>query len=140
MGTDAMQRAVADVFQDWLVAHPVLGWEITHPLWSIGLGLLLLFLFWGLLNAIGRLTEHLWVALLRLPLQLGQWIAQHLFGFVKLPSRVLSSERLTLPPESMPQEQRKTLQDALLQLEQLQQEQVRLLQEIRQTLAKENTV
>jgi hypothetical protein len=138
MGTEAMQRAVADVFQDWLVAHPMLGWEITHPLWSIGLGLLLLFLFWGLLNAISRLTERLWVTLLRIPLQLGQWIGQQLLRFVKLPAWVLRSEHPTLQPEPIRREKRKTLQDALLQLEQLQQEQVRLLQEIRQTLAKEN--
>jgi hypothetical protein len=140
MGTDAMQRAVADVFQDWLVAHPLIGWEITHPLWSIGLGLLLLFLFWGLLNAIGRLTERLWVTLLRMPLQLGQWVGQRLFRFIKLPSKVLSSKVLTIAPEPISPGKHKTLQDTLLQIEQLQLEQIRLLQEIRQALTKENVI
>ncbi|MBF2000430.1 MAG: hypothetical protein IGS38_06885 [Synechococcales cyanobacterium M58_A2018_015] len=59
---------------DWLNQYPVLYWLMLHPIWLLVTLVTLLFLLSGLLGAIARLTERLWLAILRSPITLMQWI------------------------------------------------------------------
>lgn len=84
MGADSIQNAVAAIVQGWLDDHPVLGWCVTHPLWAIASLLLFLFLTWGLLRAVARLVETLWIALLRAPIRFSRWIIRRILMLFKL--------------------------------------------------------
>ena len=64
--------------QSWLAQHPLVGWLVGHPLWTLGLAAVGLLLFAGLWSAIARLTEGFWLALVGLPFRLSSW----LFGSV----------------------------------------------------------
>jgi hypothetical protein len=68
----SIEHAIANYFTHWLLAHPYLGWLISHPLLGIGLGLLTVFAFGGLLKAIGRGFEQVWLFLLKTPFKLFQ--------------------------------------------------------------------
>ncbi len=68
----SIEHAIANYFTHWLLAHPYLGWLISHPLLGFGLGLLTIFAFGGLLKAIGRGFEQVWLFLLKTPFKLLQ--------------------------------------------------------------------
>jgi hypothetical protein len=68
----SIERAIATYFNQWLVAHPYLTWIISHPLPSLGLLLLTIFSLWGLIKAIGRGIEQIWLFLLTTPFKLLQ--------------------------------------------------------------------
>lgn len=120
--------AVGMSLQNWLNAHPLIHWVVDHPLWTVGFVVLAIFLFWGLLRAIARFIEQLWLVILRSPLLLFRWILgmgtrtyEQLAGAKDLPvpAQVKSQERLT---------------EILTRLETLRQEQDALLQEVRSLL------
>lgn len=116
--------------QEWLLAHPMWHWLFTHPVWLLGLVLLVLFLFVGLLGAIARLTEALWLAILQSPLKLAQWLFVGVLMLLKLPFRpklVAAPQSATSPDER--------LSLILNRLEDLRQEQNELLDEVRSILA-----
>jgi hypothetical protein len=96
-------------------------WIAVHPLYDLGLGLAVLFLLAGLLKAIARLTERLWLALLQSPLRLGKWLL----------SRLAQLFKLRLAPEPVPDR----LPEILTRLEALRQEQDALLHEAHRLLA-----
>jgi hypothetical protein len=129
MGTEAIQGAVVGIFQNWLMAHPILGWGVTHPLLSLGMGLVLFFVLWGLLRAIAQLTERLWVILLRVPIRLGQWIFRQLPNIFRFQPNFLSVDQTHLPTD-----REQHLRELLLRLEHLQREQALLLQDIKNSL------
>lgn len=126
--TSGVRQAISDSLQSWFAAHPVIGWLITHPLLSLGLLLVTLFVLRGLFRAIVRFSEQTWLFLLQSPFLLGQQILK-LTGrlFRRLPTQSLlpqapvqpSSERLTL---------------LLSRLEQLNHEQDELLREVKTLL------
>jgi hypothetical protein len=66
----SIERAIATYFSQWLTAHPYLAWIISHPLPSLGLFLLTIFSLWGLIKAIGRGIEQIWLFLLATPFKL----------------------------------------------------------------------
>lgn len=68
----SIEYAVANYFSQWLVAHPYLTWSLSHPLPSLGLLLLTIFSLWGLIKALGRGIEHIWLLLLTTPFRLIQ--------------------------------------------------------------------
>lgn len=120
--TAAPQRAIVTTIQTWMEAHPLIAWLLTHPVISLGLVLVIVVLLRGLLGAIARLTEHIWIAVLRAPMQLASW----LFG------AVLRLFHQPVPPpqvETPTQQQRLAL--LLDRLEALKQEQDELLREVR---------
>ncbi len=63
-----IQTAIGGRFDRWVGTHQVFNWLVGHPLSAIGLGLFSLFLFAGLISAIGRLGEQLWLKLLKSPI------------------------------------------------------------------------
>lgn len=119
---------VLQPLQDWLVVHPFWNWLLLHPLWLLGLTVLLLFLFAGLLGAIARLTEAIWLAVLQTPIRLVQFLFTGVTRLLKLPF----SPRLNSVSSTNQQERLTTL---LNRLETLRQEQNELMQEIRSILA-----
>jgi hypothetical protein len=68
----SIEDAVANYFSQWLVAHPYLAWSLAHPLPSLGVLLLIIFSLWGLIKALGRGIEQIWLLLLTTPFKLIQ--------------------------------------------------------------------
>lgn len=116
-----VQDVVGESIQSWLADHPTLAWIIAHPLWTIALIVLTLFLCWGLLGAIAQLMQQAWLALLRAPLTLAQFLSRRLFQVF---------HRQAIPSSTQPEGQQ-DLQDQLpnlmKRLETLQQEQEALI-------------
>ena len=81
----------------------------------------MLFLFWGLLNAVARFTERFWMVLLRSPLKLSQWFFR---GSIHL-----------LKPKDDPKKQ---LAQVLARLEELRKEEDQLIEQVKKFLASEN--
>ncbi len=126
----SIDRAVGNYFTHWLNAHPYLVWLGAHPGESLGLGLLTILAVWGLIRAIGRGVEQIWLLLLTTPFKLLQpilvrgwsWV-RRLFGHNKS-----GSDRLNSQLEShAPTERIATIVD---RLHALSQEQQLLLQEL----------
>ena len=69
---ESIDRAIATYVSHWLLAHPYLTWTISHPLLGLGLVLLTIFSLWGLIKAIGRAIEQVWLLLLTTPFRLLQ--------------------------------------------------------------------
>jgi small-conductance mechanosensitive channel len=114
--------------QDWLLAHPFGNWLLTHPLWAIGLVLIALLLLSGLFGAIAQLTQTLWIVLLRSPVVLIGWLVAGIVLLVKMPFS--ATEKL---PAAETEQQR--LAEILDRLDDLKQEQDKLLQEAKQILS-----
>lgn len=120
MATSSLSHATTTLFQDWVSGHPVLDWGMAHPLWAIAVLLLILFLFWGLLQAIAQFAAGVWLGLGRLPIKLFRGIG----------AGVLWVLRQT-PPTQTPPTPKQKLAELLVELEQVQQEQQRLTKEIK---------
>jgi hypothetical protein len=126
--SESIEHAVAGYFTGWLTAHPYLAWMIAHPLPSFGLSLLIVFSLWGLIKAIGRGIEQIWLALLTTPFRLLQpllrvsWSSiRRLFGHNNSRDDLLDSQPTPVPARI----------DAIIdRLHVLNQEQVALLSEL----------
>ncbi|NJO42772.1 MAG: hypothetical protein HC769_23590 [Cyanobacteria bacterium CRU_2_1] len=125
-------NSIITPIQDWLTAHPVWNWLLTHPLWLIGLILLILFLVTGLIGAIARLTEAIWLAILQAPLKLIQWLLLGIARLLKIPFTV--KKNAAKPTQESQQER---LAIILNRLETLKREQDELLQEVRVIFTKD---
>mgnify|MGYP004468667287 CR=1 FL=1 len=123
-------QSLLNPIRAWLGQYPWLQWLVTHPLW-LGITLLLLiFLVSGLIGAIGQLTQRIWIALLRSPFQLLQWL---FVGVFRLTRTLLGWKA---EPAKLPAENSQTrLQELLDRLDALRQEQDELLQEVKTILA-----
>lgn len=121
------QNLINNAIQNWLDAHPTLSWIVDHPIWTLVLGLLVLFLLWGLLNAIARFTEQFWMVLLRLPVRLSQWLFR---GSPKV--------LMGLLPFQPKEDPKKQLQEVLDRLEELRKEEDQLLEQVKKLLASQN--
>jgi hypothetical protein len=119
---DIISQPLTHSFQGWMAAHPVLAWMTNHPLWSIALFFVTLLLFWGLLGAIARLIQQIWMRILQAPLKFLRWIFGSLFKAIP----VLKAEE--------PQGREQRLLAAIDRLEALQQEQELLMQEVKTML------
>jgi hypothetical protein len=76
--SESIEHAVGNYFTEWMIAHPYLAWIGSNPLLSLGLLLLSLFCLWGLLKAIGRGFEQVWLLILTTPLKLLQPILRQI--------------------------------------------------------------
>ncbi len=86
--SESIERAISSYFSQWLAQHPYLAWSIAHPIPSLCLLLLGIFTLWGLIKAIGRGIEQIWLFLLKTPFKLLQpifrliWVAmRRIFGY-----------------------------------------------------------
>jgi len=130
---NSLWDALSTPFQAWLAQHPLMFWLVSHPAWLIGVSLLILLLLSGLLRAIAGLTEQLWLALLRLPIWLAQWIWQWISqaAFLLL--------RPVLPKTEQPSPIPSRLSELLIRLESLRQEEQELMQEMQSLLSAQAT-
>ncbi|MBF2027442.1 MAG: hypothetical protein IGS48_11825 [Oscillatoriales cyanobacterium C42_A2020_001] len=120
--------AVGMSLQNWLNAHPLIHWIVDHPLWTVGLVVLAIFLLWGLLRAIARFIEQLWLVILRSPLLLFRWV----LGIgTRIYQQLADAKDLPVPA---PVEGQARLTEILTRLEALRQEQDVLLQEVKTLL------
>lgn len=130
---NGLQAALMESIGGWLTSHPIIGWLVTHPLFASGLLLLFLFLFWGLLSAIARLTEGIWLFIVQLPLRLAQWLFGLIAKGLKMPAtRVMMG---SAPTKANPDR----LSQILNRLDAIHKEQDELMQELSKLLAKEKT-
>ncbi|EKQ70641.1 hypothetical protein OsccyDRAFT_0942 [Leptolyngbyaceae cyanobacterium JSC-12] len=121
-------NAVSMSLQNWLNAHPLIHWVVDHPLWTVGLVVVTIFLFWGLLRAIARFIEQLWLIILRSPLLLFRWV----LGISTRTYQRLAEPKDLLVPAPIDSQARLT--EILTRLEVLRQEQDQLLQEVKTLL------
>jgi hypothetical protein len=70
--SQSIEQAIASYFSNWLGQHSYLVWMLAHPLPSLILLIIGIFLLLGLFKAIGRGMEQLWVFLLKTPFRLLQ--------------------------------------------------------------------
>ncbi len=105
--SESIERAVGNYFTQWFAAHPYIAWLSSHPLASLGLCWLVIFSAWGLIKAIGRGIEQIWLFLLTTPFKLLQPIFRQIwrsipriFGHNNTRSDRLDSQlTLTAPAE-----------------------------------------
>jgi hypothetical protein len=126
----SIEHAITSYFTQWLTAHAYLAWIVSHPLPSLGLLLLTIFSLWGLLKAVGRGIEQIWLFLLTTPFKLIQPILrlmwrsiQRIFGHTNS-----SGEPLESRVASQPQSER--VERIIDRLQNLSQEQENLLGEL----------
>jgi hypothetical protein len=112
----------------WLEQHPIIHWMVDHPLGAAALLILALVLLGGLFRAIAYTTEQLWLAILRLPMQLGRWAWRLISGSSKpaIAQPVL--------PSGAEEQHRERLTYVLHRLDAIKQEQDRLLKELQELL------
>lgn len=97
----SIERAVANYFSQWLGAHPYLAWIFAHPLPSLGLVLLTIFCLWGLVGAIGRGIEQIWLFLLKTPFKLIQPIFRPIWRSIwSITGQTKTNERQPIPLSS----------------------------------------
>ena len=101
----SIEHAITSYFTQWLTAHAYLAWIVSHPLPSLGLLLLAIFSLWGLLKAVGRGIEQIWLFLLTTPFKLLQpvfrlmWRSiQRVFGHTNSSGEQLESKSMAHPP------------------------------------------
>jgi hypothetical protein len=102
--SESIEQAIASYFSQWLVQHPYLAWTIAHPLPSVGLVLLAIFSLWGLLRAIARGIEQVWIFLLKTPFKLLQpifiliWrLVRRIFGHNNLSVSQIATQSVQHP-------------------------------------------
>lgn len=127
--SDSLQGVFTAPIASWFETHPIFAWGIDHPLLTLGLLVVVLLLLSGLLQAIARFTEQIWIWLLRSPVLLIQWLFAVGRSWVRRKPPAL--------PAATPQQERLTL--ILQKLETMRQEQDELLQEVRALLANDST-
>jgi hypothetical protein len=80
--SESIEHTISTYFSQWLGHHPYLAWSIAHPLPSLGLLLLAIFSLSGLLRAIGRGIEQIWLFLLKTPFKLLQPIFRLIWSLI----------------------------------------------------------
>jgi hypothetical protein len=65
--SEGIQASINSSLNTWIGNYPKLVWLVNHPLQTLGLLLLALFLFSGLLKAVSSFTEKFWILLLTAP-------------------------------------------------------------------------
>jgi hypothetical protein len=103
----SIEHAVANYFTHWLGTYPYLAWALSHPLQSCGLLLVVIFALSGLMKAIGRGFEQIWIFLLKTPFKLLQpifrWMwrsIERIFGHNNFRAEQVESTQIqTAPPE-----------------------------------------
>ena len=131
--TATLQKSVFNSLQSWLETHPIVSWLINHPFWTLGILLVLLLLFGGLLRVIGRLTEEIWLIVLRSPFRLVRLLINPIYKITK-----------TSPPKRTSlkfgeNDKQEKLTRILLRLEEIKQEQEELLTEMKVILNSTDT-
>lgn len=124
----SVQNVVVTSMKTWMAEHPIVSWIIAHPLWTIALTVLVIFLCWSLLGAIAQLTQRVWLALLQAPLKLTQLLSRGAFQAFQ------SADASSLTKVKGQQDVQERLFKIFSRLEALHQEQEVLMKEMRSML------
>ena len=89
--SQSIEHAISSYFSNWLGQHPYLAWSIANPIPSFCLTLLAIFSLWGLIKAIGRGIEQMWIFLLKTPFKLLQPIFKAIWSSIL---RVIGYDRI----------------------------------------------
>lgn len=125
--TNGVQDWISSSTEVWLNQHPIVAWGVDHPLLSLALGLLALFMSWGLLKAIAQVIERVWLLIFQVPFKLSQWIVRSLFNWYKTGSSSGTDSREAEPCDR--------LTAIVNRLDALKQEQDELLKEAKSMLS-----
>ncbi|MEP6519525.1 hypothetical protein [Microcoleus vaginatus] len=63
--SNALQSAINGTVKNWIDSHPVVFWLVSHPLISLAMLLLFIFLILGLLQALGSFFAEGWLFILQ---------------------------------------------------------------------------
>ena len=140
--SNALQRAIDGMFKNWMDSHPVVFWLVSHPLISLAMLLLFIFIILGFLQALGNFFAKGWLFILQIPLKLMQGVlslgsksVSNLGGVVvnslvsKNPKDKNNSALQLRGVESNSLESQERIANILIRLEAIRQEQNQLLQE-----------
>jgi hypothetical protein len=126
----SIEHAITNYFAHWLVTHPYLAWTISHPLPSFGLLLVLIFALSGLIKAIGRGFEQIWLFLLTTPFKLLQPILRWMWRSIERIFGHNNSTEEQVESKSMPNAQPEQIERIIDRLQALHQEQQDLVGEL----------
>lgn len=132
MAINGLQTVLTQSTQHWLTTHLKGEWLVAHPLATFGLVCLVLFLGLGLLSAIARLTESIWLFVARLPWQFMRWLLGLIAKIWQIPVA-----RMAFGKNAKATAQRDRVTEILTRLTMIQKEQDQLTQELSHLLAKE---
>ena len=120
--SDGIQASINSSLSVWIDQHPQLVWLVNHPLQSLGIFLLGLFLFSGLIGAISTITKKFWLFILTYPFRIFSniWI--------------LISKSLQKDDDNQKTKSQKRIAEILRRLELIRQEQASLSQELESLL------
>ena len=140
--SNALQSAIDGMFKNWMDSHPVVFWLVSHPLISLAMLLLFIFIILGFLQALGNFFAKGWLFILQIPLKLMQGVlslgsksVSNLGGVVvnslvsKNPENKNNSALQLRGVESNSLESQERIANILTRLEAIRQEQNQLLQE-----------
>jgi hypothetical protein len=127
---ESIERSVSAYLTQWLFAHPYLAWTIAHPMPSLGLLVLTIFSLWGLIKAIGRFIEQIWLFLLTTPFKLLQPILRQSWRSIRRIFGHTNSSNDRLNSEVVSNLSANRIGAIVDRLQQLNQEQEVLLQEL----------
>ncbi|EGK86758.1 hypothetical protein D0A34_09105 [Microcoleus vaginatus PCC 9802] len=140
--SNALQSAIDGMFKNWMDSHPVVFWLVSHPLISLAMLLLFIFIILGFLQALGNFFAKGWLFILQIPLKFMQGVlslasksVRNLGGVVvnslvsKNPKNKNNSALQLRGVESNSLESQERIANILIRLEAIRQEQNQLLQE-----------
>ncbi|MCM1981463.1 hypothetical protein [Lyngbya confervoides] len=117
-----------ELSEAWMSLYPTIHWLLHHPVLSLILGFLGLYLLWGLLRGLVQITENLWIRLLKSP----WWLAKILWEAAGRRLHLIAPG--TIASSAPASSQRDRLLEVIAQLEALQREQSQLLQAAKEQL------
>lgn len=141
--TKALENAIDFTIKNWLNQHPVLFWLVTHPIWTLIIFLFVIFLIFGLFEAVTTLIKSLWLFIFKMPEKLVRKTANlTIITFQNIGNQIFwpqnsHQNKLKLTKIGNKSDRQQRIAEILDRLEQLKQEQNRLLTEIAEMLETE---
>ncbi|MEG4396608.1 hypothetical protein [Microcoleus sp. BROC3] len=141
--SDAIKSAINGTVKDWIDAHPVVFWLVSHPLISLAMLLIFIFIILGFFQALGSFFAEGWLFILQSPGKFMQGVLSFGSKSVSKVGGVAVNSLVSKNPEyknnsglqqlrgveSNSLESQERLANILTRLEAIRQEQNQLLQE-----------
>ena len=150
LASNAIQSAINGTVKNWMDSHPVVFWLVSHPLISLAILLLFIFIILGLLQALASFFAEGWLFILQSPgkfmqgvLSVGSKSLSNVGGVAinslvsKNPEDKNNSALQLRGVESNRLESQERIANILTRLEAIRQEQNQLLQEASAILGKQ---
>lgn len=140
--SDAIKSAIYTTTKDWMDAHPVILWLVSHPLMGLAILLLFVLMILGLFQALGSFFTEGWLLILQSPGKFIQGVfsvgskSVNNLGGVTVNSLVSSDPGLNNNSALHSLDSQERLANILMRLEAIRQEQSQLLKEVSAILGK----